>query len=289
MITILTPTYNREKTLKKCYESLINQSDGNFEWIIVDDGSTDSTKKVVDEFIKQKKISIKYIYKSNGGKCSAINYGVNEASGELLIILDSDDYLDNNAINIVNDKWKKYKANKKIAGMVFLRKIKNPIYKEIPFDECVSNMIDFKYNKNNLSDMCEVMRTNILKEYPYPVFDGEKFLSEVIVTGKIAEKYDLAYIPIEIYYAEYLEDGLSNNWLKLVVNNPKGARANSLQFMSKRYRFAIRLKNCIEFNVFSIISNQSIFRDSPMKFLSFIFYLPSYIVAKMLIFKYKEK
>lgn len=289
MITILTPTYNRAYTLERCYKSLTKQTDKDFEWIVVDDGSTDDTKSLVDTFIKKKNINVYYYYKENGGKCSALNVGIKKAKGELVLILDSDDYLDVNAIKLVKKYWKKYSDDKKIAGMTFLRKIKNPIYNTVQFEECVSNMIDFKYNRHILADMCEIIRTDILKKYPYPIFKGEKFLSEVIVTGEIAKIYNMAYIPKEIYYTEYLPDGLSKNWLRLVVNNPKGARANAKQFMSKQYKFNIRVKNCIEFIVFSIISKSPILSESPMKILTILFYLPSLVVAKVLKIKYKRR
>lgn len=288
MITILTPTYNRKYTLKKAYDSLVAQTNKQFEWLVIDDGSVDDTKELIEEFIKENKIEIRYFSKKNGGKHTALNYGTNKAKGELILILDSDDYLSENAIELVNNYWEKYKDNKNLCGMTFLRNLKNPFYKEKLFDECVSNMIDFKYNDGILADMCEVMRTDVLKKYPYPVFENERFLSEVIVTGEIAKKYDTAYIPIEIYYTEYLEDGLSLNWFKLVVNNPLGARANNLLFMSKEFKFPIRLKNCIMFDVFSIIAKKPILKETKMKFFAILFYIPSFIVAKALILKFKE-
>ena len=111
----------------------------------------------------------------------------------------------------------------------------------------------------------------------------------MIVTGQIAKTYDTAYIPIEIYHTEYLEDGLSLNWFKLVVNNPLGARANNLLFMSKEFKFKIRLKNCIMFDVFSIIAKKPVLKETNMKFFAILFYIPSFIVAKVLEHKFKKK
>lgn len=289
MITVITPTYNRKYVISKCYNSLINQTDKNFEWIVVDDGSTDNTKELIDKYIKENKINIKYIYKENGGKHTALNVGTKMANGELILILDSDDYLSENAIELIYKYWKKYSNNKNICGMTFLRKIKNPFYKQKIFDECVSNLIDFKYNNNNLVDMCEVIKTDILKKYPYPEFRGERFLSEVIVASEIAKKYDTAYIPIEIYCTEYLEDGLSKNWFKLVVNSPMGARANNIMFMDKKFKFSIRLKNCIMFNVFSFIANEKILKETKMKFFAILFYIPSFFIAIYLKKKYRKE
>ena len=290
MITVLTPTYNRAKYLGKAYESLLSQSDKNFEWIIVDDGSTDDTKKYVTKIQKENKIKIKYFYKENGGKHTALNLGTKEANGDLLLVLDSDDMLSANAIETIHYKWKKYEKKENICGMTFLKKLNNSIYKSKSFDECISNVVDFKYNKNHLQDMCEVVRTNILKKHPYPVFDNENFLSEIIIYNEISKQYDMVYIPIEIYIAEYLDDGLSKSWLKLVVNNPKGARANSLRFMNnKNYKLRIRLKNCLTYGVYSIIAKEKIIRESEMKLISTVTYFPCLLIAKYLEKKYKKR
>ena len=288
MITILTPTYNREKTLQRVYESLLAQTNKDFEWVIVDDGSTDNTKALIESFIAEDKISIKYFYKTNGGKHTALNVGTQAAKGELLLVLDSDDYLLDNAIQTSYEYWRKYKNNKSICGMTFLCRIENPIYNVKLFDECVSNMIDFKYNKGNLTDMCEVMRTDVLQQYPFPVFENERFLSEIVAFGEMAKKYQVAYIPKEIYVAEYLDTGLSRNWFELVINNPLGARANNLFFMSKEFKFLIRLKNCIMFDVFSVVAHKKAIAETKMKFWATVFYIPSFILAKILVKLYKR-
>ena len=173
MITILTPTYNRGYIISRAYNSLINQNNKNFEWLVIDDGSTDNTNEIIKKFIKENKINVRYYNKKNGGKHTALNYGIPMAKGELILILDSDDILLPNAINEIEKYWKKYQSNPKICGMTFLRKIKNPMYKDCVFDEQVSNMIDFKYNKGNLADMCEIIRTDIYKNYKYPEFENE--------------------------------------------------------------------------------------------------------------------
>ena len=288
MITVITPTYNRKHTISKCYDSLVNQTNKDFEWIIVDDGSTDNTKELIDRYIKENKIKIKYIFKKNGGKHTALNVGTKEAKGELIIILDSDDYLDDKAVEYVEQYWKKYKNNKKLCGITFIKEIENPFYKVKPFSEKISNMIEYKYNENNPTDMCEIIRTDLLKKYPYPEFEGEKFLSEVIVSGEISKKYDMVYVPKVICYCKYLEDGLSKNWFKLVVNSPMGARANNIMFMDKKFKFSIRLKNCIMFDVFSFIANKKILKETKMKFFAILFYIPSFFVAMYLKKKYKK-
>ncbi len=289
MITILTPTYNRGYILDKAYESLLTQTDKDFEWLIIDDGSTDDTKVKVNEYINENKINISYFYKKNGGKHTALNLGVQKAKGNLILILDSDDYLTNNAINMANKYYKKYADNKNIAGLSFLRTIKNPVYKSKDFEECIANPIDFKYNNGFMGDMCEVFIKDILLKYPFPIFENERFLSEAVVWNEIALKYDMVYIPLEIYCTEYLEDGLSRNWLKSVIKCPLGARANCITFMNKRFKLSIRIKNCIMYDIFSIIGKEKILKNNNMKFFSGLFYIPCLIIALILKIKYNVK
>lgn len=290
MLTILTPAYNRGYIIDKVYRSLLKQKNKDFEWLIIDDGSSDDTKKIVDAFIKESKIKIKYYYKKNGGKHTAVNYGVEKAKGDYILILDSDDYLTSDALEKIKKYWNKYKKNDSICALSFLKIFNNgkTTGKTYSGSEIISNNIDFRYNKDLLGDMCEVYKTEILKKYPFPVFGEERFLSEAVVWNKIAFNYDTVYINEPIYICEYLEDGLSKSWIKQVVNNPLGARANNLIFMDKRFNLKIRIKNCILFNIFSIISNKKILKETKMKFLAVLFYIPCFIIAKHLIKKYKK-
>jgi len=291
MITVITPTYNRVGIIKNVYDSLLNQTNYDFEWIVIDDGSKDNTKEMIDSFIKDKKIKISYFFKQNGGKHTALNLGIKKAKGDYILILDSDDTLLPDAIEKVIKKWEQYDADKSVACLSFLKVYPNnqTIGKEYNGSDIKSNNIDFRYNQNLLGDMCEVFKTEILKKYPFPVYENERFLSEAIVWNQIAFDYNTIYINEPIYVADYLTDGLSKNWFKLVVNNPLGARANNLLFMSKEFKFKIRLKNCIMFDVFSIIAKKPILKETKMKFFAALFYIPSFIIAKILEYKFKKK
>ena len=119
MITIFTPTYNREKELNNLYKSLLKQDFKDFEWLIVDDGSSDNTKDFIDSIKKDKKIKVNYIYKENGGKQSAYNVGLDNAKGDIFLCIDSDDILTNNALKKINSDFTNIKDNK-IAGIIYL-------------------------------------------------------------------------------------------------------------------------------------------------------------------------
>ena len=111
MITVFTPTYNRKKELSNLYNSLLSQTYKDFEWLIVDDGSKDDTKSLINKFKTEKKIRINYIYKENGGKPSAYNVGLINAKGEIFLCVDSDDIISSDALKIIYDDYKKNYEN----------------------------------------------------------------------------------------------------------------------------------------------------------------------------------
>lgn len=294
MIAILTPTYNRAYTLKKVYDSLVKQTNKNFVWVIVDDGSLDDTKSLVDKFILDKKIKINYYYKDNGGKHTAINFGMKKINTKYVLILDSDDTLCEDCVEIVFNKWKEYESNKKIGCLSFLKVFDNGkvIGKKYSEEEVVSNHIDFRYNRNLLGDMCEVFRCDVLKKYPFPVIKNERFLSEAIVWNRIAYDYDTVYINYPIYVAEYLSDGLTTNSLRLRYNNPNGAVVNANMFLNKRFKLSIRLKNAILYDGFSLIAKKnvkSIVRTSNDRKLSILFMPFGYLFYILLSLKFKRR
>ena len=222
--TIFTPTYNRKEFLTKLYGSLKKQTYKDFEWIVVDDGSSDGTKEIVQNFIDEKKLDIKYYYKENGGKQRAYNYGAEKACGELFICLDSDDEYVADGLEIIEKYWKKYEQNEEIAGMGYLSVYPNEkvIGTEFPENEMIATQFDI-YNKYKVKgDKGLMFRTSVIKKYPFPVFYGEKFITEAIVYNRISEKYKMLYVNEKIEIKEYQEDGLTSGYNDLLLRNPKG-------------------------------------------------------------------
>lgn len=123
MLTILTPTYNRGEYLERVYNSLVAQTDQNFEWLLIDDGSTDNTEEVVRKLAKKNEhaFSFRCYFKPNGGKHTALNYGARYAAGDIVLILDSDDYLTSDAVASVYEYWEQYKHNKKNLRAEFFK------------------------------------------------------------------------------------------------------------------------------------------------------------------------
>ena len=222
--TVFTPTYNRAYLLSNLYNSLIKQSNKNFEWIIIDDGSTDDTEELISKYIKEKKINIIYKKVDNGGKHRAINKGIKIANGKVFAIVDSDDQLTFNAIEKLYEWFSNLKDDKKYCGVAGNRGYRNGKIIGSTFSGNVISCSAIERNKYNIKgDKFEVYYTNILKKYPFPEFEGEKFLSEIIVWTRMAKDgYIIEWHNDIIYLCEYLNDGLTTNNYKLLRNNPKG-------------------------------------------------------------------
>ncbi len=237
-ITIFTATYNRVYILPKLYESLLKQTKKNFEWIIVDDGSEDNTEQICKDWIRTcKDFQITYMKQKNQGKHIAINKGVQLAKGELFFIVDSDDYLSNDAIEQIEYFYDQIKDNNNFAGVSGMRAYPNGnrIGGKCPFKTIDCSMIDIRNRYKIKGDMAEVFKTDILKRYPFPQFEGETFLSEGAVWNRIGSKYFLRYFNKNIYFTEYIPDGLTKNIHKNFRQNPQGTM---FVFMQK-----IKIKN----------------------------------------------
>ncbi len=225
-LTVFTPTYNRGYILHKLYESLQAQTDFNFEWLIIDDGSTDNTEELILNWKKeQNNFTIKYIKQTNSGKCSSINRGVSVASGKMFFIVDSDDYLTSDAVKKIIQSEKKIPQNKKFAGLCKNRcdqyGVSNPSFVGKTLD--ITMLDRAKYDI--YGDKAEVFYTDVLKKYPFPVFEGENFGILALVWNRIAnDGWKLRFDQDAIYVCEYLEDGLTKNYKKNLKNNPKGTK-----------------------------------------------------------------
>ncbi|MFD4703683.1 glycosyltransferase family A protein [Gottfriedia sp. NPDC058432] len=244
-LTILTPTFNRSKLLIDCYVSLKNQTLKDFEWIIIDDGSIDDTKAIVAELMSKNEIDIKYFYKENGGKHTALNEGVKHAQGKLSLILDSDDRLTPDAVGSINNYYKKYKEQKEIGSISFLRcysdgKIIGDTFNE---SEIISTYIDLIMNKGTKGDKSEVFVTDILRKYPFPVYKNERFIGEHVAWVRIARKYKTLYINKPIYITEYLEGGLTKSGRRLRINCPLGGIESSKETIDKNFNWRVRIKS----------------------------------------------
>ncbi len=226
MFTILTPAYNRAYILSDAYHSLRAQTSYAFEWLIVDDGSTDDTEALVEEWQKEDlPFSLRYIKQPNGGKHRALNTGAQMAAHDFILILDSDDYLAEDAVATVEEWIAQIQDDPTFAGVAGLRGNKStrlPLGARLDKEYIDANNIERKKYKL-IGDKAEVYRTELLRKYPFPEFEGEKFLSECAVWDKLAkEGYKLRWFNKIIYWCEYLQDGLTKGGEELYAKNFQG-------------------------------------------------------------------
>lgn len=223
-ITVFTPTYNRAYIIEQLYESLKRQTFHKFEWLVIDDGSSDETEKLFRKWLREKnEFTIRYYKKENGGKCRAINYALDYAQGRLFFVVDSDDYLLEDAIEKILN-WEGILPAKDtfcgLAGNLGTSKSYTP-----------NTLFDSEYYDGTLLDRYEkidgeraiVFYTAIHKKYKYPEYIDEKFMTEAVVYNRMAnDGYKMRFYNDIICIYKYQEDGLTKAGNSLFINNPRG-------------------------------------------------------------------
>lgn len=222
-ITIFTPTYNRKNYLKKLYNSLIKQTNKNFIWLVIDDGSTDETENLLLEYKKENVIDIDYIYKQNGGKYTAMNLANELCTTKYICCIDSDDTLLDDAIEIMSMEIHKHPNN---IGIFF------PRNKKINVVSGDMDIMDLKFKYNNAETTILIKRDVALK-HQFIINDNEKFASEEIIYNMYVQEGKFKFVDYPIVSSSYLNDGLTNNIYNLWRNNPN----NSILLFKSRFIF----------------------------------------------------
>lgn len=215
-ITIFTPTYNRAHLLPRLYKSIVCQTSNIIEWLIVDDGSSDETSNVVEKFIQEKKINIRYFSKTNGGKHTAINLGVQKAAGELFVIIDSDDILDPNSLQIISEKYADVRSNKTICGVIGLSAYPDGTIVGTHFlkNNWEVSFADVYLKYKVKGDKAVALRTDVMRKFPFPEPQGIRFVFEAVVWHEMAKEYKVIAINEILQYVEYQESGVSGSSYK---------------------------------------------------------------------------
>lgn len=277
-LTILTPTYNRKNTITKLYDSLKKQTIKNFQWLVIDDGSVDDTRNYFETLKKDEKFTIEYYYKNNAGKHTALNYAHPYIKGELVCIVDSDDWLLPTAVETILKYWGTYSNNSNICGLTFLKgydenkSVAN--FNNISKEPVISNHIDYRVNAGRKGDCCEIIRSKIFQEFKFPEFENEKFLGESYLWNSIGFNYDTVYINEILYICEYLEGGLTKSGRKLRISCPYGGMANSKTYFIRKNNRKVKLKILIKeawlficYGKFAKLSRTEIINKSETKYL----------------------
>ena len=268
LLTVLTATYNRANLLPDLYASLCRQSNQNFDWIIIDDGSSDGTQSIVKKWLTEEhSFTISYHYIPNGGKNRAINYGVKLIQTPFTMIVDSDDYLTDDAISFYQQNLPEIIDKNNIAGIAGLRgtDINNPLNKvTYPTNTFIlaNNLERSKYNLQK--DACEVYRTSILQNHPFFVWENEKFSPEEIVWNQLAlEGYSLRWYNKVTCIVRYQENGLTKDSFNLIKRNPMGYAMMYKQRITLSKNFKDKFYNACQMIAYSIIGKRFnyIFKD----------------------------
>lgn len=287
-LTIFTPAYNRAHTLGRTYESLLRQTCDDFEWLIVDDGSKDSTKVLVEGWIQEGKISIRYIYQENQGMHGAHNTAYRNIYTELNTCIDSDDYMPDDAVETIVNFWKTYGSDKH-AGIIGLDCTENGNIIGTSFpNEVKETTLSGFYANGGKGDKKIVYRTDIIKQYPeYPIFKGEKYVGLSYKYVLIDQDYTLLVINKPLVIVEYQIDGSSMNIYKQYWNNPKGFIFLRKVEMVTTSDLMRKFKICIHYVSSSLIAKDySFISKSPCKLLTVLaiplgFLLYEYIKYKV--------
>lgn len=271
-ITVFTPTYNRAYVLDRCYQSLKRQTNKDFIWLIIDDGSTDNTKELVDSWLKNDNgFEIRYVYKENGGMHTGHNKAYELIDTELNVCIDSDDYMPDNAIKDILEFWEKNRDNN-YSGIVALDMYENGevIGKKLPNRK--STRISEYYLNGGQGDKKLIYRTEIINKYPpYPEFKGEKFVPLDYKYLLADQDYELLIMNKPVCVVEYMEDGSSKNMLRQYYRNPKGFAFMRKVHMKYDKGFMRRFKTCIHYVSSSFISgNRKFIIESPNKALTIL-------------------
>ncbi len=264
-LTIYTPTYNRAHLLHRVYKSLCRQTNKDFIWLIVDDGSTDNTKEIVDDWIAAGILTIRYLFKENGGVHTARDLAYRICDTELIVSCDSDDWLTDDAVENWLSCWKQRNSDDYIGIIsVAIDPDGNRISSVFP-DVSALSYQDFTYKYKCIKEKQTLLRTDIIASLPpSPVFPGERLVGEGYkwIQLPIDRKFILLNKPTRVY--EQQRDGYVMGSAISRFNNPNGFRAAYCQNIISAQYFYPRLKGHLGYIAFSmILKDKGFIRCSP--------------------------
>ena len=285
MITIFTPTYNRADLLRNLAQSLATQTSHSFEWLVIDDGSTDETIEWLKEYSLSSSFQIRFYAQSNQGKHVAYNAAIDSAAGEFFVCVDSDDVLTENAVKIIEQETKS--LNDDCMGLVFPSVNKKGV-PEPAWELLNGSRIDIVdlHELYGIMEEVVVFRTQRLKRHRFPVFystEGipEKFCPEGVLYNELIPEGQFKAINSVIYIYEYQPNGLSHRILQLWGDNFNGtmeelhsrfAAVNKYQALP---RFFSHFKCIMNVNALCIRKRKNVLKHTPSRLLSALLFLPS--------------
>jgi glycosyltransferase involved in cell wall biosynthesis len=243
LLTVFTPTYNRAYCLHQCYESLVRQTCKDFLWLIIDDGSKDNTKDLVDKWKMDNLIDIEYIWQENQGMHGAHNTAYDSIKTELNVCIDSDDYMPDDAVEKILTMWKSFGSGN-VSGIIGLDSYTDGkvIGTKLPSDLMTSTLFDLYHKYGVTGDKKLVYRTELTKRFTYPIFENEKYVGLAYKYHMLDRDYEMLLMNEVLCCVEYLQDGSSLNMLGQYRKNPKGfafyrKELMKLPFANSKFKF----------------------------------------------------
>lgn len=251
-LTVFTPTYNREKTLERLYRSLCVQTCRSFEWLVIDDGSTDQTRRLIESFNKEHKLPIRYIYKENGGLHTAYNTAYDVIDTELNVCVDSDDFMPANAVELILDKWNNEGSDKYagIVGLDFYADSNRPIAGYFPCNLKQCYLLDLYIKRIHRGDSKIVLRTDLTKSVsPQEGFKGERFFNPVYMHLQICDDYPLLVLNENLCYVDSQQtDSMSKDIFMQYLQSPRSfAKLRILEMGLKRNNLTNRFRSAVHY------------------------------------------
>lgn len=240
--TVFTPSYNRRHTLKRVYDGLKQQTFVDFEWMIVDDGSSDNTREMVAEWIKEPNpFRIGYIYKTNGGKNSAHTMAVTRARGFGLVTIDSDDWLLPTALETLKREWDGVANKDATVGVCGLFQYTDGLVVGDPFpaERLLSTAIDLRHNLRNRGDKIGFNRLDVLRAFPFPDL-GERYTPESVIWNRISQRYTTLFVNQRVGVKEYQPGGITDLAHVNSRRYPKGYYQLHSELVDSKIRICLR-------------------------------------------------
>ncbi len=291
-LTVFTPTYNRAHLLRRLYESLVTQSCMDFEWMVIDDGSTDFTRQLIEEFINDGRIPITYIYKDNGGLYTGYNTAYEHITTELCVCIDSDDFMPENAVEIIIDTWRKKGSNRYagIIGLDYYMESMQPIGGRFPDTLKEVYFLDLYAHNIHRGDSKVVTRTDLMRKVaPMTGFEGEKDFNPVYMLLQVTDTMPMIVINECLCIVDYQigADSMSQGIFRQYINSPRSfAKLRRLEMTLSRSPWLNRLRSAIHYVSSCIIANdRNWLKESPAKGLTILAAIPGWLLSKYIIRK----
>lgn len=289
-LTVFTPTYNRAHTLGRVYESLCAQTLQDFEWLVIDDGSTDNTRQLVAQWIAEDVISIRYIYKENGGLYTGYNTAYENIETELNVCIDSDDWMPADAVELIVTEWRR-RGSDKYAGLLGLDFTPDgsPIGGYFPENLTETHLLDLSCKKIHRGDAKQVYRTELSRRFaPMVGFPNEHYFNPYYIMVQIDNELPLLVINRNLCFVEYQPDSMSRRIFYQYVDSPRSfSKSRILEMTHKRSTLLNKFRVACHFVATSLLVKENFIKRSPKKLITIL--ASPFGVMLFLLIKYKTR